>query len=88
VERHQETLRHAAWLAHAPRRGFAALGRPPELQQLVAATCLDLYNRHACHNDWTDTHDSQAKAKLWMQLCPQLRINVLADVAVGLLCDG
>jgi hypothetical protein len=89
VERHQEILRHAAWLAHAPRRGFAALGRPPELQQLVAATCLDLYNCTACRNDWADLddmHDSY-KARLWMQLCPQLRMNALADVAIGLLCD-
>jgi len=82
----EEMLRQANWLAHAPRRGFAALGRPPELQQLVASTCLDLYSRHAVSRDHTH-EDSSHLAQLWSRLCPELRINVLAGVAVGLLCD-
>jgi hypothetical protein len=52
----------------------------------VASTCLDLYSRHAVSRDHTH-EDSSHLAQLWSRLCPQLRINVLADVAVGLLCD-
>jgi hypothetical protein len=79
-----EVLREAFYHANKPQSGFQAIGRPPELQQLVAATCLDIFTTYACGANGSDV-TSQA-AQLLRQLCPQLQVNVLADVATGILC--
>ena len=44
--RARESLREAYHVAYSNRRGFRGIGRPPELQQLIAATCIDVYASH------------------------------------------
>jgi hypothetical protein len=44
--RAQEALREAFHVAYSSKRGFRGIGRPPELQQLIAVTCLDVYAAH------------------------------------------
>jgi hypothetical protein len=80
--RSQEVLREAFFYAQKERWGFEAIGRPPELQQLIAASCLELYTLFACVHEKAVT-DS---ARLFRQLSPQLQVNLLADVATGILC--
>ena len=80
--RSQEVLREAFFYAYKQRWGFEAIGRPPELQQLIAATSLDIYTSFACTNQETVS----SSARLLRQLCPQLQVNLLADVATGILC--
>ena len=81
--RAQEVVREAFFYAYKQHWGFQAIGRPPELQQLIAATCNDVFTIYAAgYSDPVASHSAQ----LLRQLCPQLQVNLLADVATGILC--
>ena len=81
--RARESLRDACHLAHTPKRGFKGIGRPPELQQLVAASCIEAY---ACHLLYPTVWGVGRGCRLLARLSPHLRITLLAEVAAGILC--
>jgi hypothetical protein len=81
--RAQEILRDAYYIAYTPKRGFKGIGRPPELQQLVAATCSGIYVSHALR---PAIRGPSRGAELLSKLSPHLRITLLAEVAAGILC--
>ena len=79
--RAQESLREAYCMAFNPNRGFKGIGRPPELQQLIAATCMSMYSSNLVFHDPQPIHSA-----LMDELCPHLRVTLLAEVASGILC--
>ena len=80
--RSQEELRELYWRACSPARGFQALGRPPELQQLIASCCMDVFAMSACKG----IHGETPQCELIRGLVPHLQVNLLAEVAAGILC--
>ena len=81
--RAQEILRDVYYLAYTSKRGFKGIGRPPELQQLIASTCNSIYGSHIMYPDIRGT---SREAELLKKLSPHLRATLLAEVASGILC--
>lgn len=87
------------WLA-GDQHGFAMLAGIPELQQIIAYTCMDVLHEFGCapeqyvapqpankREDYS-LQNNVCRQSLLYSLTPQLRVCLLAEVAAGLMCPG